>query len=432
MSVEKNKKILLITYYWPPSGGPGVQRPLKFAKYLSKFGHDVTVYTPSNGEYPVMDHSLLQDIPKEVNVIKRKIFEPYQLFKFLSGRKKAINPNVLNEKKENGFLHYLSIWIRGNVFIPDARMFWIKPSIRFLCKEVLRQDNFDVVITTGPPHSLHLIGKGIKEKTGIQWIADFRDPWTEIDYFDQLKLTSFSKKKHQKLETSVLQNADACVTVTESWKEDLERLGANKAYCIYNGYDEEDFAPYRHITPGEDKFIITHIGQIFKNRNYDVFWKAMKELVSSNDEISNKLHIRFIGKIDGSVHTSVKKYGLENYFEHIPSVPHKEVPKYLFQSHLLYLPLDDAKGAEKKIPGKVFEYMASTRPILAIIIGESELARMLNKNNSNYIFSNRYSISELLFFLKNKLTSNKLVETGVSYESYARENQTKLIEVTFC
>ena len=197
----------------------------------------------------------------------------------------------------------------------------------------------------------------------------------------------------------------------------------------YNGYDEEDFAPYRHITPDEDKFIITHVGQIFKNRNYDVFWKAIKELVLSNDEIRSKLHVRFIGQIDESVHTSVEKYGLENYFEHIPAVQHKEVPKYLFQSHLLYLPLDNVKGAEKKIPGKVFEYIASNRPVLAIVAEVGDLNHLLLTNTSNLVFSCDDEIEKLILFVKDVLHKNRKemrndeilnFSRGVQIESFSR------------
>ncbi|MFK7901041.1 MAG: glycosyltransferase [Cyclobacteriaceae bacterium] len=393
MSTEKYKSILLITYYWPPSGGPGVQRQLKFAKYLSKLGHRVIVYTPENGEYPSIDKSLFADIPKNVTVIKRKIFEPYKLFKKLSGRKKVINPNVLNEKKENGLLHHLSIWIRGNLFIPDARILWVKPSVKYLTK-YLKKNHIDTVITSGPPHSLHLIGLKLKEKHKLKWIADFRDPWTEVDYFNQLLLTKKALLKHIKLEKKTIETADLCITVTESWKRNLKKLGAKNVECIHNGYDEEDFKAYRNLSQPENKFIISHVGQIFKNRNYEVFWKAISEIINEDKNLKNSLSIQFIGTLDESVFDSIKKYKLSSYFTHINNIPHSKIPKHLLTSHLLYLPLDNTKQAQGKIPAKFFEYIASENHILVLSDNSTEI-ETLDTSNTHFFNTSSNSLPDL-------------------------------------
>ncbi|MEA3317025.1 MAG: glycosyl transferase family 1, partial [Bacteroidota bacterium] len=187
---KKNKKVLIITYYWPPSGGAGVQRWLKFAKFLPKYGWNPIIYTPENGEIPVTDKSLHKDISKETKVIKRKIWEPYTWYKKFIGQKnnQKINVGFLSENQKPKFTEKISVWIRGNFFIPDARKFWIKPSVKFL-KTYLKNNNVDAIISTGPPHSMHLIAMQLQKKLNLPWIADFRDPWTNIDFYEDLLLT---------------------------------------------------------------------------------------------------------------------------------------------------------------------------------------------------------------------------------------------------
>jgi hypothetical protein len=219
------KKVLIITYYWPPSGGAGVQRWLKFVKYLREFGWEPIVYTPENPEAPATDTSLLKDIPANITVIKQPIWEPYNLYKGFIGQKKEekINAGFLSEKKKPGLAEKIAVWIRGNWFIPDARRFWIKPSVKFL-SEHLRGNPVDVIVSTGPPHSMHLIALKLKKKLNIPWLADFRDPWTTIDFYDKLMLTKSSDKKHKGLELEVLKNADKVVTVSWNWSKDFKKI----------------------------------------------------------------------------------------------------------------------------------------------------------------------------------------------------------------
>ncbi|MBE9481851.1 MAG: glycosyl transferase family 1, partial [Bacteroidetes bacterium] len=173
------KKVLIITYYWPPSGGAGVQRWLKFVKYLREFGWEPIVYTPENPEAPDIDNSLEKDIPDNLTVIKRKIWEPYTAYKKFIGQEKEqkINAGFLSENKKPKLSENISVWIRGNFFIPDARKFWIKPSVKFLTN-YLKNNPVDAMISSGPPHSMHMIALGLKQRLGIPWLADFRDPWT--------------------------------------------------------------------------------------------------------------------------------------------------------------------------------------------------------------------------------------------------------------
>jgi hypothetical protein len=212
-------KVLIITYYWPPSGGSGVQRWLKFVKFLPSFGWKPYVYTVENGEYVSVDPALQQEVPEEAVIIKRPIFEPFRLYRKLTGKKKEdkIIPGFLDEGMNSDWKSRIILWIRSNLFIPDARMFWIRPSIKFL-QNYIAENEIKIVITTGPPHSLHVIGLKLKEKMDITWIADFRDPWTSIDYFEKLNLTAFSRKKHHSLENKVLEVADEVITVGKTMK----------------------------------------------------------------------------------------------------------------------------------------------------------------------------------------------------------------------
>jgi len=194
------KKALIITYYWPPSGGAGVQRWLKFVKYLREFGWEPIVYTPENPEFPEIDESLYSDIPENLTVIKTPIREPYTAYKKFIGRtkKEKINAGFLSEKKRNPFLENISVWIRGNFFIPDARLLWIKPSVKFLLK-YLTGNPVDIIISTGPPHSMHIIAMKLNESLKLPWVADFRDPWTNIDFYKDLKLTSWADSRHHNM-----------------------------------------------------------------------------------------------------------------------------------------------------------------------------------------------------------------------------------------
>jgi len=218
-----SKKALIITYYWPPGGGAGVQRWLKFVKYLREFGWEPVIYTPENGEMPVIDSSLEKDVPDGVTVIRRPIWEPYSLYKKFvgAGKDEKINTGFLTEKKRPGLAEKLSVWMRGNLFIPDARKYWIKPSVKFL-RSYLKKNPVDVIISTGPPHSMHMIALPLSRELNVPWVADFRDPWTNIDYYKDLKLTKSADRKHHQMEKEVVTGATGIVVVGQRMKEEFE------------------------------------------------------------------------------------------------------------------------------------------------------------------------------------------------------------------
>lgn len=386
------KKVLIITYYWPPGGGAGVQRWLKFVKYLRDFGWEPIVYTPENGEMPVIDNSLIKDIPPNLEIIKTRIWEPYQLYKFFSGRKASekINASFLSENKKPGIIEKLSIWIRGNFFIPDARKFWIRPSIEFLLP-ILEQKKISHVISTGPPHSMHLIALGLKKKKlELKWLADFRDPWTNIDFYDKLMLSSWADKKHHRLEREVLLNADTVLCIGKTMNAELESIyrsaggrQSQKFQFLPNGYDEEDLS--KSAVQKDKHFSIAHIGTLVRDRNPEVLWKVLRTMVMQDQEFSSQLRIKLVGKVDVAVKEQLKEFGLEGHVDYITYLPHSEVILEQQRSKVLLLLVNQTPNAKGIITGKFFEYMASGSPILAIGPTDGELADILKTTNSGLI-----------------------------------------------
>ena len=379
------QKVLIISYYWPPSGGAGVQRWLKFAKYLPQFGWEPHIYTPENPEAPAKDDSLLKDVPENAHVIKRPIFEPYGFYKRFTGNKENVNAGFLKEQKDSRrkFTEKLSVWVRGNLFIPDARKFWIKPSIGFL-KDYIRKEGIEVVISTGPPHSMHLIALGLKKQMNIKWIADFRDPWTNIDFYKDLMLTKAADRKHHRLEREVLQKADEVIAIGNTMAREFEEIRKSKVRVITNGYDADDFEWKEKKE--STKFIIAHVGSVNADRNHKIFWQALKEVCAENKDFNNSLQLRFIGKLDYSVIESVEQFGLKEKFEQVEYVEHNKVKDYLYESDVLYLPLNNTPNARGILSGKFFEYLAVGKPILGIGHPEGDAAGIMAETKAGEMF----------------------------------------------
>ena len=373
------KRVLIITYYWPPSGGSGVQRWLKMSKYLPEYGWQPVIYTPENAEYPVEDPSLLQDVAPETEVIKRKIVEPYSFYKRLLGIKKEqkVKVGFINEgERKQGWKENLSLWVRGNLFIPDARCWWVKPSVRFL-KNYLKEHPVDAMISTGPPHSMHLIALQLRKALNIPWIADFRDPWTEIDFYQDLKLTRWGDKKHHRLEKQVLSNADKVVTIGWDAAKGLEALGAHSVQTITNGFDEEP-TNGMIITPSE-KFTISHIGALGASRNAIHFWEALGDMAKNGSQFRNDLSIRLIGQVDVSAIQTIKANGIMDNTELITYIPHEEINKMQMESQVLLLLINNTPNAKGILTGKLFEYLSSCRPILCIGPEDGDAAHIINE-----------------------------------------------------
>jgi glycosyltransferase involved in cell wall biosynthesis len=421
------KKVLIITYYWPPSGGAGVQRWLKLSKFLHLHNCEPVIYTPENPEPPDFDETLLNDIPENLTVIKTPVWEPYHIYKKLTGKKKdaRITHGFLKEEKSKGFLEKLSVWVRGNFFIPDARCFWVKPSIRFLSK-YLQKKPVDLIISSGPPHSMHLIALGLKKKLNIPWLADFRDPWTEIDFYDKLRLTRLADRKHKILEKEVLSKADSVITVGGHLAGRLKFLGASNVEIIPNGFDEDDFT-FLPVVP-DKHFTVTHIGSINSDRNPETLWKAISCLLEKNHSIKEALRLQFVGKTDYSVMENLKKYNLEAYAEFILYLPHIEALRIAASSSALLLLINQTPNRQGIVTGKLFEYLATGRPVICIGPVDGEAALILNetKRGRTFEYDDLKSMTQWLEALYNENLAEKLQSKQLTNVlKYSRQAQAK-------
>lgn len=379
------KKVLIITYYWPPTGGSGVQRWLKMSKYLPEYGWHPVIYTPENPESGIIDNSLQKDIHENLTVVKTKIKEPFEIYKKITGRKKGemIGTGFLSEKKSDSFAEKLSVWIRGNIFIPDARMLWIKPSVKFLTS-YLKKKPVDLIVSTGPPHSMHLIALKVSKKLSVPWIADFRDPWTGIDFYHQLKLTRFADNKHKKLEKQVLKNAGGVITVNRTLASDLEKISGRKVDVVTNGFDPDDYLITNNNNIS-DKFLLCHLGSMNKDRNHEIFWRALKELKNEIPGFANDLHMELIGATDYSVREIVKEYNLDNNVNYIKFAGHQTAINKAAQAQVLYLPLNNTPNAKGITPTKFFEYLAIRRPVLCIGPEDGDAAVIINETGCGIV-----------------------------------------------
>jgi len=376
------KKVLIITYYWPPAGGPGVQRWLKFVKYLPDFGIDPIVYCPENPSYPIIDSSLELDVNSNLTVLKIPIKEPYKWARFFSKSKTSkLSKGLISNQKKQSILEKLLLFIRGNFFIPDARVSWVRPSVSFL-SNYISEHQIDTIITTGPPHSLHLIGLQLKQKHALKWVADFRDPWTQIGYHKKLKLSSFAQKKHKKLEASVLQNADQLIVTSQKTKTLFSELTTTPILVLSNGFDFE----FPTDSQLDSKFTLSHIGSLLEGRNPSVLWSVLSDLIEESEAFGAAFQLNLIGDVSSEVMDTIQGYGLEKHTHNIGYVAHKELLKYQTKTQLLLLIEENSKETEHIIPGKLFEYMASKRPIIALGPNSSDVEAILNETNSGTYF----------------------------------------------
>ena len=426
---KKPKKILIISYYWPPAGGPGVQRWLKFTKYLPEFGWIPTLFIPENPSYPIVDESLGNEVSSDLEIIKTKIWEPYQLAEKFGKDNKKFKAGQFDIKENQSWKSKLSIFIRGNFFIPDARVFWVKPSIKYL-EKYLAENQFDAFVTTGPPHSMHLIGLGLKEKfSHLKWIADFRDPWTEISYYKHLKLTNSADLKHKKLEQKVFEIADITLATSFTDAENFRKKGAN-AICITNGFDGNIFEVEEMVK--NEKFTLSYVGVLEQLRNPENLWQVLENLIDGNRDFKNDFELKFVGRIDDKILENLNQSQLKNSIKNLGYLSHKDSNLEMQKSDLLLItnfPEEKSKGI---IPGKVFEYLQTGNTILSFGPKDADAEKILNETNSGKHFS--YQDSEILkeFILEKyrewKSGNHDFVEKDIS--QYSRRNLTKkLVEV---
>jgi hypothetical protein len=420
------KRVLIITYYWPPAGGSAVFRWLKFSKYLREFGWEPIIYTAENGEYAELDPDNSKDIPLGVTVLKQPIWEPYQFYKKFIGQKKTdkVNVGFLSEKKKPAFTEKIAVWIRGNFFIPDARRFWIKPSKKYLLNWI-KMNPVDAIISSGPPHSTHLIAMGIKNRTHLPWIADFRDPWTRIDFYNELHLSGLADRLHHKLEKLVLINADCVVTIGNQMREEFENLGAKKAVTITNGFDTADFSN-DEIIP-DKKFTIAHFGTVNKARNPFILWQVISELVNDNKDFAEDISLIFVGRLDQAVKESINQNHLERYVEKIDFVPHEDVILMQRKSQVLLLLINQTSNAGGILTGKFFEYLAAKRPIAAIGPVKGDVAEIIKGSSAGTIvdFNDKEGLKSLILKYYMKYKDNQLNVNTSGINEYSRFELTR-------
>lgn len=418
------KKVLIITYYWPPAGGPGVQRWLKFVKYLPDFNIEPIVYCPENPNYPLIDKSLITDVAKDLTVIKQPIKEPYKIASIFSKKSKTISKGIIPVEKKQSFIEKAMLYVRGNFFIPDARKNWVKPSVAFLYNYI-KTNAIQTIITTGPPHSLHLIGLQLQQRLDVKWISDFRDPWTTIGYHKQLKLTEASKAKHKTLEHEVLNAADEIVVTSNNTKVEFETITNKPITVITNGYDVEKVKTQELDT----KFSISHIGSLLSKRNPLVLWKVLKALVEEEKGFAEDLEINFVGAVSDSILKTITSYKLDSYVENRGYVPHKEAIMYQKKSQILLLVEIDSEETKSIIPGKLFEYMVSQRPIIALGPKDSDVEIIINKTNTGKYFdyNNYKELKELLKVHYIAFKKNDLKIQPINLQNYSRKKLTETL-----
>ena len=436
----KQKKILIISYYWPPAGGPGVQRWLKFVKYLPDFGWEPTVFIPENPSYPIVDETLQKDVPKNLKMIKTKIWEPYQLAEKFGKDNKKFKAGQFDVGENQSWKAKLSIFVRGNFFIPDARVFWVKPSVEFL-EKYLRANHYDVLVTTGPPHSLHLIGLNLKKKLpDLKWIADFRDPWTEISYYKHLKLTKIADKMHRKLESEVFKNADVTLATSYTDAENFRKKGAN-AFCITNGFDvdasttlsmTEENSKTLPLSNSNTKFTLSYIGVLEQLRNPEILWETLNDLVSQNENFAKDFELKFVGRLDDKILQKIESSALKNNLTNLGYQTHDVALKHMQNSTVLLItnfPQESSKGI---IPGKIFEYLATGKTILSFGPKDADVEKILNetKAGKHFGYEEKENLKKFILESYENWKSETLNQNAENIEQFSRKNLTqKLVDL---
>lgn len=423
------KKVLVISYYWPPAGGIGVLRCLKFVKYLREFGWEPIVFVPENADYPYYDEGNFKDIPVGVKIIKMPIWEPFKLFKLLTRRKDVPLNNIIHVRDRKSKFDNLGIWIRGNFFIPDARSFWIKPSVKYLI-QYLKENPVDAILTDGPPHTNTVIGTQVSKALNIPHLADFQDPWTQVDYYKLFKISKLADKKHKRLEQETFNTAKKITIASPSWKKDIESIGAKNVHVLYYGYDEDDF---KHITPNQDKyFTICHTGLLGFDRNPSQLFKVIKNLINENESFAKDVRIKILGQTDMKVTKTYQNFELDDYIINFGTVKRDVALNQMCNSWMLFLPLNKANNVKGRIPGKFYEYIRSKRPIISFGPDDSDVSKIIKEYElgANFEWDNEIDLKLFILNEYEKYSNNlfKLDKTSVKdIKVFSNENQTKIL-----
>ena len=426
------KRVLIISYYWPPTGGSGVQRWVKFAKYLPSEGWQPVIYTPENPEQLAVDESLAAEVPEDAEIVKTRIIEPYELYKRVLRRsghsKEAVEVNPVNAQNKS-LLQKAAMWIRGNLFRPDPRCLWIGPSVRFL-KKYLAEHPVDLIVSTGPPQSMHMIGLRLSRETGLPWIADFRDPWTKIFYFKHLSMTSATEKWHRKMEKKVLDEASAVVAVSPLVQQEFQEMTDTPVELITNGFDECDFSSEQCTEAyggASEEFIITHTGLFAADGNPTVLWDVLAEKYRTDEIFKKLLRIKLIGKTDDQILKALTNRGLEDSMINMGYQPHSVAVEQQRQASLLILPLRKEPEYKAVLPGKLFEYLASQRPILGIGQPDGAMAMIVNETRTGTVidWEDRKGLTQYIEQCWERHLEGRLSTEGADLSRFTRRSLTR-------
>ena len=424
------KKVLLISYYWPPSGGAGVQRWLKLSKYLALSQVEVHVLTvdPKKASYTSIDLSLEKDIDSSVMVHTSDSFEIINYYSKLVGKKNVptagfsnVNNKSIAQKAVNA--------IRSNFFIPDPRIGWKKFAIQ-KAKEIIDQYSIETIITTSPPHSTQLIGMELKKLRAIKWIVDFRDPWTDIYYYDLLGHSSISKKIDKKLEKEVIEQSDLVITVSSGFKNIFltksKNISPNKLKIIPNGYDPDDFNSSLVKKVDNQVFKVCYTGTMSSQYDPFIFFEALNRC----EKTTLKIVLQIVGTVSDEIASFLKTMDFE--VEFISTVPHSEVSQFQKNADALLLVIPNITLANGITPGKLFEYIASGNQTIAIGPLNSDVNRILQQCNAGQTFERENSLNAIKSHVEKLIQlkiDNKLPVTNqIELQSYSRKNQATQIE----
>jgi len=426
------KKVLIITYYWPPSGGPGVQRVLNFVKHLPNWDWEPHVLTVIHGEYPALDHSLIKEIRPTCSVYKTYAFEPNVIYKKFTG--KSLNdplPVATVSEKQKNWKEKFSKWIRLNLFIPDAKIGW-KPFAVHSGKKLISKIKPDLILSSSPPHTVHLIAKKLARWSQLPWIADFRDPWTMIYHYDNVRRIQFIQNFEKKIEQDVLQQATHLVTVSDNVREilDIHSLHKTKFTIIPNGFDTEKISSLAQI-PKSEKFTIAYAGKLNHQQNAENLWNAVDHLLAEDRAFPKDLEIKFMGNISQQMIGEFKNYKFGEKIKYMGYQDHLAMLKILKSSAVLLLLIANTRHNKGILSGKIFDYLSTRNYILGIGPTDGDAAQILTDTNCGHMYNydeNLKRVISNLYLNWKKGTIYRPKESEI--EKYSRKNLTrKLVEL---
>ena len=421
------KRVLIITYHWPPSGGITVLRCLKIAKYLRDFGWEPIIFTAENAAYQYLDFSNEKDIPEGLEIHKVPITEPINAFKFFSGRKKnaPLQNITANSSRKKTIIDKLGMWVRGNFFIPDARFMWIKPSVSYL-SDYLKNNPVDAIFTDGPPHTNTVIGMRLSQRFGIPWLADFQDPWTQVDYYSELYIGKRADKKHNALEQEVFNTAKKITIASPAWKTDLESIGARNVDVLYYGYDEADFEGFQSIK--NDVFTIVHAGLLGSDRNPIGFFESLGKLIEQHPDLAANIQIQLAGEVDYSVQQTIEANGLAQVTKYFGMISRQEVLNLYAASSLLLLPVNKAANAKGRIPGKLFELLRTGKPMVVFGPDDGDVKHLVEEKRRGSSFE-YMDITSIGMYLEKVLLKSEFenFDPSLSVEEFSNRKLTEKV-----